>query len=326
MQYRMLGKTGFSVSRIGLGCGGFGGVGSAPAFFGLGESEAQAHAIMDAAWDVGITLFDTADAYGGGRSESAIGGWLRSKGPSIRERIVLTTKVFHSVTGDARDRGLSPTRISRQIEGSLKRLGVERVDLYMIHEPDPDTPLEETLDALDVLVRDGKVGAVGACNIEGWRLEQALQLSDERSLTELGWVQNSYSLLDRAAETDVLPVCAREGVGFTPFSPLAGGWLTGKYRLDAEAPQGSRMAMRPESYRRFENAGTIAAIDGFCGLARERGTDPPALAIAWLLGHPQVDAVIVGPRRTKHLAAVLSALTLDLSAADRDEIAAVFAA
>ena len=129
MQYRMLGKTGFSVSRIGLGCGGFGGVGSAPAFFGLGESEAQAHAIMDAAWDMGITLFDTADAYGGGRSESAIGGWLRSKGPSIRERIVLTTKVFHSVTGDARDRGLSPTRISRQIEGSLKRLGVERVDL-----------------------------------------------------------------------------------------------------------------------------------------------------------------------------------------------------
>ena len=142
MQYRMLGRTGVAISRIGLGCGGFGGVGSAPAFFGRGESEEQARDIMDAAWEMGITLFDTADAYGGGRSETAIGAWLRSKGSQARERLVLTTKVFHSVVGDPADRGLERDRILRQIEGSLARLGVDKVDLYMIHEPDPKTALD----------------------------------------------------------------------------------------------------------------------------------------------------------------------------------------
>jgi aryl-alcohol dehydrogenase-like predicted oxidoreductase len=326
MQYRMLGKTGVTVSRIGLGCGGVGGVGSAPAFFGMGESEQQARELMDAAWEMGITLFDTADAYGGGRSESAIGGWLRTKGSEVRERIVLTTKVFHSVVGDPSDRGLSRDRIRRQIQGSLARLGVERVDLYMIHEPDPETPLDETLGALDGLVRDGRVGAFGACNIEGSWLERALEVSAERSLGTFGWVQNSFSLLDRAAEEDVLPVSAREGVGFTPFSPLAGGWLTGKYASSGAPPQGSRMALRPEPYARFQNATTRAAIDRFCEAARQRGVDPASLAIAWLLGHPLVDAVIVGPRRPEHLEAARRALELALSPAERVELAAIFEA
>ncbi len=324
MQYRVLGNTGVTVSRIGLGCGGFGGVGSAPAFFGMGESVEQARDIMDAAWDMGITLFDTADAYGGGRSESAIGGWLRSKGPWARERIVLTTKVFHSVVGDPRDRGLRSERILRQIEGSLSRLGVERVDLYMIHEPDPETPLDETLGALDSLVGEGRIGAFGACNIEGSRLEQALEISAERSLAAFGWVQNSFSLLDREAETDILPVCAREAIGFTPFSPLAGGWLTGKYASAVAPPPGSRMTLRPESYRRFENEGTFRALERFGEAARLRGVDPATLAIAWLLGHPQVDAVIVGPRRPGHLEPARRALDLDLSQDDRAEIAAIF--
>lgn len=324
MHYRALGKTGINVSRIGLGCGGFGGVGSAPAFFGKGESEEQARALMDAAWEMGITLFDTADAYGGGRSESAIGGWLRAKGSAVRERVVVTTKVFHSVVGDAHARGLRRDRILRQIDGSLARLGLDRVDLYMIHEPDPDTPIEETLGALDSLVKNGKVGAFGACNVDGRQLEQALQVSAERSFARFGWVQNSFSLLDRAAETDVLPVCAREGLGFTPFSPLAGGWLTGKYVPAAPPPAGSRMDLRPESYRRFENAPTFEAIDRFREAARRFGVDAAALAIAWLLGHPQVDAIIVGPRRPEHLAAVRSALELDLSAADRAQIVAIF--
>ena len=324
MQYRTLGKTGVAASRIGLGCGGFGGVGSAPAFFGMGESEEQAHDIMDAAWEMGITLFDTADAYGGGRSEGAIGGWLRSKGSQVREHIVLTTKVFHSVVGNPSDRGLSRARILRQIQGSLTRLGVDRVDLYMIHEPDPETRLDETLGALDSLVQKGQVGAIGACNIEGWRLEQALHISAERSLARFGWVQRSFSLLDRAAERDLLPVCAREGVGFTPFSPLAGGWLTGKYFAAAAPPLGSRMTLRPEPYRRFENPRTFGALDRFREAARQRGVDPATLAIAWLLAHPQVDAVIVGPRRPEHLEPARRALELDLSLADRFEIAAIF--
>jgi aryl-alcohol dehydrogenase-like predicted oxidoreductase len=324
MEYRSLGKTGFSVSRIGLGCGGFGGVGSAPAFFGMGESVEQARDIMDAAWEMGITLFDTADAYGGGRSESAIGSWLRSKGAPARERIVLTTKVFHSVVGDPADRGLGSDRILRQIDGSLARLGVDRVDLYMIHEPDPETPLHETLEALDGLVRSGKAGAIGACNIEGWRLEQALGVSSERSLARFDWVQNSFSLLDLAAETDVLPVCAREDVGFTSFSPLAGGWLTGKYARVAAPPPGSRMTLRPEPYRRFENERTFSMLDRFGEAARQRGVEPATLAIAWLLGHPQVDAVIVGPRRPEHLDAARRALELTLSPTERAEIAAIF--
>jgi aryl-alcohol dehydrogenase-like predicted oxidoreductase len=326
MQYRELGRTGTLVSRIGLGCGGFGGVGSSPAFFGQGESEEQARALMDAAWEMGITLFDTADAYGGGRSESAIGSWLRSKGKTVRDRVVLTTKVFHSVVGDPADHGLRPERIRRQIEGSLVRLGVPRVGLYMIHAPDPATPLEETLGALDALVRDGKVGASGASNIEGWRLEQALRISAERSLARFGWVQNSFSLLDRGAEADVLPVCAREAVGFTPFSPLAGGWLTGKYVEAIGAPPGSRMTLRPESYRGYENDRTRAAVRRFCDEARRRGVEPATLAIAWLLAHPQVDAVIVGPRRPEHLEPARRALELPLSREERDGLAAIFAA
>ena len=253
MEQRRLGRSGVEVSRIALGCGSFGGIGSAPEFFGQGESEEEAFRIMDAAWELGITLFDTADAYGGGRSETAIGRWLATKGPEVRERIVLCTKVFNPM-GAGEDKGLSRARILRQIDSSLARLGVERVECYLIHEPDPETPLEETLGALDELVRAGKVGAIGASNIEGWRLEQALAISSEEPLARFEWVQNSYSLLDRDAEQDVFPVCEEHGLGFTPFSPLAGGWLTGKYRRGEAAPEGSRMTLRPEPYTHLEPA------------------------------------------------------------------------
>ncbi len=324
IEYRQLGRTGVTVSRIALGCGGFGGIGSAPELFGRGESDHEAFAIMDAAWEMGITLFDTAASYGGGRSEMAIGKWLRAKGRAVRERAVLATKVFHSVRGDPADRGLSRPRIQREIDGSLARLGVEQVPLYMIHEPDPDTPLEETLGALDELVRAGKAGAIGACNIEGWRLEQALAISAERGLARFDWVQNSCSLLDRAAEVDVLPVCAREGLGFTPFSPLAGGWLTGKYTRDGVRPPGSRMTLRPEWYRAYENERTFSALEAFAAAARGRGVDRATLALAWLLSHPQVKSIIIGPRRPEHIESARSALDVRLSANERDEIAALF--
>ncbi|MGH3028941.1 MAG: aldo/keto reductase, partial [Gaiellaceae bacterium] len=248
MDYRTLGHTGIEVSRIALGCGNFGGIGSSPAFFGQGESEAEAFAIMDAAWEMGITLFDTADAYGGGRSERAIGRWLSQRGPEVRERIVLSTKVFHSVEGDPSDRGLAPDRIRRQIEGSLERLGVDHVDLYVIHEPDPNTPVGDTLAALDGLVRAGKVRAVGTSNMDVAQLDEALQASEERGTVRFDWVQNSFSLVERDDEDGVLDVCAQHGLGYTPFSPLAGGWLTGKYRRATAYPEGSRMALRPEPY------------------------------------------------------------------------------
>src|SRR5438270_11930563 len=167
VQTRALGGTGIGVSGLVLGCGNYGGIGSAPAFFGQGESREEAFAIMDRAWELGITTFDTADAYGGGRSETWIGEWRRGKGPEVRDGLVLSTKVFHSVEGDPTDHGLAPDRIRRQLEGSLRRLGVECVDMYLRHEPDPDTPLADTLGALGEPVREGKVRAVGVRDVGG---------------------------------------------------------------------------------------------------------------------------------------------------------------
>ena len=294
------------MNRIVLGCGNFGGIGSAPAFFGQGENEQEAFAIMDSAWQRGIRAFDTADAYGGGRSETWIGRWLAERG----RRPALTTKVFHSVVGDPRDRGLSRERILRQIDGSLERLGVGRVDTYLIHEPDPVTPIAETVGALGELVEAGKVAAIGASNVDRDWLEEAGP--------SISVVQNSYSLLDRESE-DVLAFCAERGIRFQAFGPLAGGWLTGKYRRDRPPPPGSRMTQRPEGYRQFERAEVYEGLERLT----ERG-DLPTLAFAWLLSNPDVAAVVTGPRRPEHLDPVFAALELELSPDDRDELASLF--
>ena len=174
MEVRALGRSGIELSRIVLGCGNFGGIGSSPAFFGAGESEGEAHALMDAAWTAGITAFDTADAYGGGRSESYIGSWLRTKGADVRERLVLTTKTFNPMAAGA-GHGLAPDRIRTQIEGSLSRLGVEAVDVYLAHEQDPDTPLEQTIAAFAELQRAGTIKTYGGSNVDRAWLDEALR-------------------------------------------------------------------------------------------------------------------------------------------------------
>src|SRR5205809_1640077 len=166
MEYRPLGSTGLRISRLGLGCGNFGGIGSSPAFFGMGETEAQAFDLMDRAFDTGINVFDTANAYGGGRSETYIGRWLKVKGPAVRQQLLVSSKVFNPIGPGPNDRGLSRRHIVQQVDESLARLQTEWLDLYLIHEPDPETPLEETLAALDEVVRRGKVLYVGASNIE----------------------------------------------------------------------------------------------------------------------------------------------------------------
>jgi aryl-alcohol dehydrogenase-like predicted oxidoreductase len=324
MDYRSLGSTGLKISRIGLGCGNFGGIGSAPAFFGMGENEAQAFALMDRAADAGVNFFDTADAYGGGRSEEYIGRWLKTKGSSVRDHLLLSSKVFNPVGPGPNDRGLSRRHILRQVEASLTRLGTDRLDMYLIHEPDPDTPLEETLRALDHLVRQGKVLYVGASNIEAWRLARALWISDKAGLARFEWVQNSYSLLDRAAEAEMFPLCADQRVGFTAFSPLAGGWLTGKYQAGTSYPDGSRMTLRPEPYRHLESERVFRALTTLGEEARSRNVEMSALALAWALHHPRMDAVIVGPRRVPHLDAALAALAIELSPADVQRIGAPF--
>jgi len=323
MDYCRLGSTGLRVSRLGLGCGNFGGIGSAPAFFGMGESESQAFDLMDRAYDAGINFFDTANAYGGGRSEMWIGRWLKAKGSAVRQQLLLSSKVFNPVGSGPNDRGLSRRHILLQVDESLTRLQTDRLDMYLIHEPDPDTPLDETLRALDDVVRAGKVLYVGASNFEAWRLALALWISDRRSLCRFDWVQNSFSLLDRDAERELFPLCADQRVGFTAFSPLAGGWLTGKYAAKGVYPGGSRMTLRPEPYRHLEQREVFLGLDALGGEARARGVDITALAIAWVLHHPRVDAAIIGPRNPVHLAAALGAMSITLSEEDAQRIANV---
>ena len=289
------------MSRIILGCGNFGGIGSSPAFFGQrGESREEAFTIMDAAWEAGITTFDTADAYGGGRSETFIGDWLRTKGPEVRDEIVLATKTFNPMD-EGEDHGLAPARVKRQLESSLHRLGVERVQLYLTHDWDPDVPIAETAGALDELQRAGKIGVYGVSNVNAQQLRELP--------AGFGWVQNSYSLLDRGAEAEILPLCAERGLGFTPFSPLAGGWLTGKYRRNEPPPPGSRMTVRPEPYEHFRDDTVFDLLEDLERQAEQAGTTMAALAIAWLLANPQVTAVIVGPRGPAQLEPALAALT-----------------
>ena len=324
MDYTRLGSTGLKISRLGLGCGNFGGIGSAPEFFGMGENEEQAFALMDRAFDAGINFFDTANAYGGGRSESYIGRWLRSKGSAARQRLLLSSKVFNPVGLGPNDRGLSRRHILQQVDESLARLQTDRLDMYLIHEPDPETTLEETLVALDDLARMGKVLYVGASNIEAWRLARGLWITDVRNLVRFEWVQNSYSLLDRTAEREMFPLCEDQRVGFTAFSPLTGGWLTGKYRSAEDYPVGSRMTLRPEPYRHLVSDEVFRGLAAFADEAAARGVDMSALAIAWVLHHPRVDAAIIGPRTTAHLDAALSSLTIPLSYDDASKLGGLF--
>ncbi|MGE0811791.1 MAG: aldo/keto reductase [Vicinamibacterales bacterium] len=314
-----------STSRLILGGGSFGGIGSAPAFFGRGEREPEARAVMDAAWDAGITMFDTADAYGGGRSEAFIGRWLADRGPEVRRRLRITSKVFHSVQGDPADTGLARARILRQVDGSLARLGVERLDLYLTHEPDPATPIDETLEALDTLVRAGKVRAVGASNVTVSDLAAA-EAARAPGGARVECVQNGYNLLLRDDDSGVLAWCAARGVGYVAFSPLAGGWLTGKYRPDTAFPPDSRMTLRPEPYRHLQRPATFAALAVLADEAGARGVAMGTLALAWLLHQPHVTAVVIGPRRAAHVADALAALDVALTDADCARIGGLFAA
>lgn len=302
------------MDRLILGCGNFGGVGSAPAFFGQGESEDEAFELMDAAWELGIRRFDTADAYGGGRSETWIGRWIATRGrsPSI------TTKVFNSVSGDPADVGLSRDRVLRRIDESLERLGVDRIHSYLVHAPDPDTPVAETMAMFGELLEWGKIGAIGASNVDRAWLEEALEVAP------VSVVQNGYSLLDRGAEEEVLPFCIKRGIDFTAFGPLEGGWLTGKYRRGEPAPPGSRMTLRPEPYAYLDYDAVFDGIERFEEAARERGVDMPTLAFAWLLSEPRVAAVVVGPRRSAHFEPAFAALDLHLSGDERDQLASLF--
>jgi aryl-alcohol dehydrogenase-like predicted oxidoreductase len=297
------------LARIALGCGNFGGVGSAPEFFGQGQTRDQALELMDTAWELGITHFDTADAYGGGRSEQAIGEWIASRG--VRPR--LTTKTFNPMAAGA-DHGLAPERIARQLRASLDRLGVDRVELYLAHEFDPDVPLADTFAAFALAQADGMIGAYGVSNFDAVQLAAALAAGDPRA------IQNSYSLLARQDEPQLLPLCADRKVAYLAFSPLAGGWLTGKYRRGEPFPAGSRMTQRPDPYQDFLDGQTFDALDRLGALAASRGTSMAGLALAWLLDGERVSQVVIGPGRPEHLTPVGEALAHPLTADERAAI------
>jgi len=313
VEERELGATGIRLKRVVLGCGNFGGIGSAPELFGTGESDDEAFAIMDTAWSLGMTSFDTADAYGGGRSESAIGKWIAATG----NRPTLTTKTFAPMDA-GHDHGLGRDRILRQIDSSLERLGVDHVDLYLAHAPDHETPVEETVGAFEELVDRGLIRAYGVSNVTADDLRAALAVGRP------ALVQNSFSLLDRGDEQELLPLCREHGIGYEAFSPLAGGWLTGKYRRGEAPPAGSRMELRPGPYGAFQDDRVFDALEAFARVAAGRETDMGTLAHAWLLAQPGLTAFVAGPRRPEHVRAAAAATNVRLSKAEADELAALF--
>jgi aryl-alcohol dehydrogenase-like predicted oxidoreductase len=297
--------------RVVLGCGNFGGIGSAPAFFGQGETKDDAFELMDAAWALGLRRFDTADAYGGGRSEQWIGDWMRATGNRPR----ITSKTFNAME-DGADFGLARERVLRQVETSLERLGIDRIDLYLTHEPDPKTPVEETFATFATLVERGLIEAWGVSNVGVDDLREWLSLGTP------SLVQNSYSLLERGDEEEVIPLCAEHGIEYQAFSPLAGGWLTGKYHRGEEPPAGSRMTMRPEPYRHLQTDRVYDGLDALGRAAADRGVGMGDLALAWALG--TAGSVVVGPRRPAHLESVRDAVELTLTGAELDELGSLF--
>jgi aryl-alcohol dehydrogenase-like predicted oxidoreductase len=314
IKYWQMEGSRLNVPPIALGCGNFGGIGSAPEFFGQGMTEDQALALMDAAWELGINQFDTADAYGGGRSEQAIGEWIDSHGV----RPLLTTKTYNPMRAGA-DHGLAPERIARQLDSSLERLGVEYVDLYLAHDFDPDVPLSDTLAAFDSLLAAGKIRAYGVSNFGAEALEAALGAGAPQA------VQNSYSLLKRDDEARVLPLCTARGIAYLAFSPLCGGWLTGKYRRGQPYPSGSRMTQRPEPYQALVSERTFDALEALERLAAERDMSVAGMALAWLLADERVTQIVIGPVRVEHLAPVREALERPLCADERAAVEIAFA-
>ena len=316
-----MGRTGIAVSEFVFGAGAIGGIGSSPATRDHGLSPEEGLARLDEARDLGITVIDTADAYGGGESERTVGRWLA-------ERQAAGTLVATKVGNAARSDGsvgvdLSPTHIARQLAQSIDRLG--RVDLYLWHAPDPDTPVEQTIEAFTQARADGKIRAYGVCNVSAAQLEEILAAADRAALDRPGWVQNGMSLLARDGEQDVLPLVAAEGLGFTPFSPLAGGVLSDRY-LDGRAPEpGSRIAVAGDHYypgmHTEANLGRVARLRE---VARRHGVSVSGAALAWLRAHPLVTAPIVSPSRPAQWQAVREAVALDLSADEQAEISAIF--
>jgi aryl-alcohol dehydrogenase-like predicted oxidoreductase len=309
VEYRALGRTGCSVSTLTLGT----------MTFGSETDEKTAYEQLDAFVAAGGNLIDTADVYSAGVSEEIIGRWLADRPAEVREQVVIATKGRFPMGGGPNDVGLSRRHLDRALDASLRRLGIESVDLYQVHAWDPLTPVEETLRFLDDAVRAGKIHYVGLSNFTGWQLQKAVDIADFRGLSRPVTLQPQYNLLAREIEWEVIPACESEGLGLLPWSPLGGGWLTGKYRRDERPVGATRLGEDPnrgvEAYdRRGGVERTWAVVDAVREVAEGRGASMAQVALAWLVDRPTVSSVILGARTVEQLADNLGAAGLHLSA------------
>ncbi|MDX2007915.1 MAG: aldo/keto reductase [Meiothermus sp.] len=310
MKVNRLGRTGLKVSEVCLGTMTFGG----PA------DEATSFAIMDLADAAGVNFIDTADVYplGAGldrvgATEEIVGRWIKSRG--ARERIVLATKARGRMGPNPGDEGLSRKHLMKAVEDSLRRLQTDHIDLYQVHSPDPDTPIEETLGTLTEMVRRGYVRYIGCSNYPAWQLAEALWASDKRGLARFDSAQPRYNLLFRMIEDELVPLCRSQGVGIIAYNPLAGGMLTGRYKERIQA-EGNRFAMTGGSgdlyRRRYWNEAVFAAVDALAKHLEPRGKSLTHAALAWVLAQPGVSSAIVGASRPEQLEDSLKALEMTL--------------
>lgn len=301
MEYRVLGRTGVRVSPLCLGT----------ANFADPTSEEEAIRILGCAADAGINLIDTANVYAGGKSERFIGKWLRETGK--REQVILVSKAFYPTGTGPNESGSSRLHILRACEDSLRRLQTDRIDFYLLHRPSPETPIEETLSALDTLVRQGKVLYAGCSTYPAWQVMEALMVSETRGFVRYVLEQPPYNLLDRRIENELLPLCRKYGLGVVAWSPLAMGVLSGRYADEADYPQDSRAALRGGIYAERVTARGIEVGRRFSRLAREFAIPPARLAVLWVKDQPGITAPLLGPRTVQQLEDLLPAAELSLS-------------
>jgi aryl-alcohol dehydrogenase-like predicted oxidoreductase len=318
MEYRTLGRSGCAVSTLALGT----------MTFGAEADEDASHAQLDLFVDAGGTLIDTADVYSNGVSEEITGRWLGKQPAEIRSQVVLATKGRFPMGDGRNDVGLSRRHLRDALDASLRRLGVDSVDLYQVHAFDPLTPLDETLRFLDDAVTAGKISYVGLSNYTGWQVQKVVDLAEFRGLARPVTLQPQYNLLVREIEWEIVPACASTGLGLLPWSPLGGGWLTGKYNKDARPSGATRLGENPdrgvEAYDRRSTAQrTWDVIEAVESVASSRGVTMAQVALAWLVDRPMVTSVILGARTVEQLQDNLGAAELHL---DGQELALLDAA
>lgn len=286
--------------RIIFGCGNFGGLGSSLTYRDKGDGREQALAMLDFARDLGLTRFDTANTYGGGASEMILGDWLGKQDKAFRARLQIATKVGNPNGCPPDDRPLSRTQVAYHLDQSLRRLGLEQIGLYYLHEFDPKTPLEETLEALDRALAQGKIASFGVSNASLADLKNVLALSNGALRRTFTHLQNEYNLLVQRDQEDVIPLCRAEGISYVAFSPLAGGLLSGKYRQDRQIASG-RMNDARAMYEHLLTPASFAAIEALKQTAADKGWTVPGAALRFVLDTPGVD-LIIAPRSAEQFA------------------------